>query len=129
MRQNSVFIKMSQLLRGSSTFLSHIWRGWGGGVEKISDETGRGQKKFCDSNENVPDPYHPPPHPNTQPTTPSLNGTWKLAIFAVSLQLRYTSGPFEKGMRNTGTAELQWLENLLNHKNMFLTGVIRAIDF
>ena len=46
MCQNSVFIKMSQLLRGSSIFLSHIWRGWGGGVEKISDETGRGQKNF-----------------------------------------------------------------------------------
>ena len=46
MCQNSVFIKMSQLLRGVINFLVTYLPGWGGGVEKISDETGRGQKNF-----------------------------------------------------------------------------------
>ena len=40
------FHKNVSASEGVINFLSHIWRGWGGGVEKISDETGRGQKNF-----------------------------------------------------------------------------------
>ena len=29
---------------------------------------------------------------------------------------------------HTGTAELQWLEHLWNHENMFETGVVRVND-
>ena len=28
----------------------------------------------------------------------------------------------------TGTIELQWLEHLWNHENVFETGVVRAIE-
>ena len=47
---------------GSSTFC-HLSGGVERGVEKISDETGRGQKNFDDSNKNEPDPYTPPTPP------------------------------------------------------------------
>ena len=64
---------MSQLLRGHQLFC-HISGGGGeGGVEKISNETGRGQKKFCDSNENVPDPYHPHLTHTSRPQFPPDN--------------------------------------------------------
>ena len=66
MCQNSVFIKNVSASEGVINFFVTYLAGVGRGAsKKISDETGRGQKKFCDSNENVPDPYHPtsPKHP------------------------------------------------------------------
>ena len=53
---NSVFIKnvsaSEEVINFFVTYLAGVRRE----RRKISDETGRGQKKFCDSNENVPDP-------------------------------------------------------------------------
>ena len=58
---NSVFIKNVSASEGVINFFVTYLAGVGRERRKISDETGRGQKNFCDSNENVPDPYPPPP--------------------------------------------------------------------
>ena len=53
---NSVFIKNVSASEGVINFFVTYLAGVGREGRKISDETGRGQKNFCDSNENVPDP-------------------------------------------------------------------------
>ena len=61
---NSVFIKNVSASEGVINFFVTYLAGVGRERRKISDETGRGQKNFCDSNENVPDPYPPPTSQN-----------------------------------------------------------------
>ena len=61
---NSVFIKNVSASEEVINFFVTYLAGVGRERRKISDETGRGQKNFCDSNENVPDPYPPPTSQN-----------------------------------------------------------------
>ena len=100
------FKKMSLFLRGSPTFLSPIWREVGRGyISDIYLIRQGGVRKILVIKKNVPDPYSSPPAHNSHLIINDLSliRTWKLANFAVSLHLIYTSGPyvdFRKGDAN-----------------------------